>query len=43
MLTILLKEKIAEVIRPRIENLLDNFEFQITGADETTRYNTKRT
>ena len=35
------KKKIAEVIRPRIENLLDNFEFQITGADETTRYNTE--
>ena len=35
------KKKIAEVIRPRIVNLLDNFEFQITGADETTRYNTE--
>jgi hypothetical protein len=35
------KKKIAEVIRPRIENLLDKFEFQITGADETTRYNTE--
>lgn len=34
-------KKIAEVIRPRIVNLLDNFEFQITGADETTRYNTE--
>ena len=35
------KKKIAEVIKPRIVNLLDNFEFQITGADETTRYNTE--
>jgi len=35
------KKKIAEVIRPRIKNLLDNFEFQITGTDETTRYNTE--
>ena len=35
------KKKIAKVIRPRIENLLDKFEFQITGADETTRYNTE--
>ena len=35
------KKKIAEVIRPRIVNLLDKFEFQITGADETTRYNTE--
>ena len=35
------KKKIAEVIRPRIVNLLDKFEFQITGTDETTRYNTE--
>ena len=35
------KKKIAEVIKPRIVNLLDNFEFQTTGADETTRYNTE--
>jgi len=35
------KKKIAEVIRPRIENLLDKFKFQITGSDGTTRYNTK--
>ena len=35
------KKKIAEVIKPRIVNLLDKFEFQITGTDETTRYNTE--
>jgi len=35
------KKKIAEVIKPKIINLLENFEFQKTGADETTRYNTE--
>ena len=35
------KKKIAEVIRPRIVNLLDKFEFQKTGSDGTTRYNTE--
>ena len=34
-------KKIAEVIRPRIVNLLDKFEFQKTGSDGTTRYNTE--
>ena len=35
------KKKIAEVIKPRIVNLLDKFEFQLTGSDGTTRYNTE--
>ena len=35
------KKKIAEVIKPRIVNLLDKFQFQLTGSDGTTRYNTE--
>ena len=35
------KKKIAEVIKPRIINLLNDFEFQIDGADGTKEYNTE--